>query len=66
VWTSDVRKAHRVAARLEAGIVWVNTFGNYDKSVPFGGYKMSGIGLENGIEGLEQYLNTKSVWINAA
>jgi acyl-CoA reductase-like NAD-dependent aldehyde dehydrogenase len=43
----------------------VNTYGNYDKAVPFGGYKMSGLGLENGVEGLEQYLKTKSVWINS-
>jgi aldehyde dehydrogenase (NAD+) len=64
VWTNDVRKAHRLAAHLEAGMVWVNTYGNYDKAVPFGGYKMSGIGLENGSEGIEQYLQTKCVWIN--
>jgi aldehyde dehydrogenase (NAD+) len=65
VWTGDIRKAHYLAARLEAGMVWVNTYGNYDKAVPFGGYKMSGLGLENGVEGLEQYLKTKSVWINS-
>jgi aldehyde dehydrogenase (NAD+) len=64
VWTSDVRKAHHLAARLESGMVWINTYGNYDKAVPFGGYKMSGLGLENGVEGLEQYLRTKSVWVN--
>lgn len=65
VWTNDIRKAHFLAARLESGMVWVNTYGNYDKAVPFGGYKMSGLGLENGVEGLEQYLRTKSVWIDA-
>jgi len=65
VWTSDIRKAHYLASRLESGMVWVNTYGNYDKAVPFGGYKMSGLGLENGVEGLEQYLKTKSVWINS-
>lgn len=64
VWTNDIRKAHYLAARLESGMVWVNTYGNYDKAVPFGGYKMSGLGLENGVEGLEQYLRTKSVWVN--
>jgi aldehyde dehydrogenase (NAD+) len=64
VWTNDIRKAHYLAARLESGMVWVNTYGNYDKAVPFGGYKMSGLGLENGAEGLEQYLRTKSVWVN--
>jgi aldehyde dehydrogenase (NAD+) len=65
VWTRDIRKAHRLAARLESGMVWVNTYGNYDKAVPFGGYKMSGLGLENGSEGIEQYLHTKCVWINS-
>jgi acyl-CoA reductase-like NAD-dependent aldehyde dehydrogenase len=65
VWTQDLRKAHHLAARLQAGMVWVNTYGNYDKAVPFGGYKMSGLGLENGSEGIEQYLRTKCVWINS-
>jgi aldehyde dehydrogenase (NAD+) len=65
VWTRDLRKAHHLAARLQAGMVWVNTYGNYDKAVPFGGYKMSGLGLENGSEGIEQYLRTKCVWINS-
>lgn len=65
VWTNDVRKAHRLSVRLDAGMVWINTYGNYDKAVPFGGHKMSGLGLENGTEGIEQYLESKSVWINA-
>jgi aldehyde dehydrogenase (NAD+) len=65
VWTRDLRKAHYLAARLQAGMVWVNTYGNYDKAVPFGGYKMSGLGLENGSEGIDQYLRTKCVWINS-
>jgi aldehyde dehydrogenase (NAD+) len=66
VWTSDVRKAHRMSAALDAGIVWVNTYGHYDKAVPFGGFKMSGLGAENGSEGLEQYLRTKAVWLDTA
>jgi aldehyde dehydrogenase (NAD+) len=66
VWTSDVRKAHHMAAALEAGMVWINTYGNYDKAVPFGGFKMSGIGVENGPEGLEQYLRSKAVWLDTA
>lgn len=66
VWTKDINKAHWLASRLESGMVWINTYNKYDKSVPFGGYKMSGLGVENGIEGLEQYLKIKSVWINAA
>jgi aldehyde dehydrogenase (NAD+) len=65
IWTRDVSKVHWLAPRLESGMVWVNTYGAYDKAVPFGGYKLSGLGLENGTEGIEQYLNTKCVWIQS-
>lgn len=63
VWTRDVTKAHRLAADLEAGVVWVNTPGALDISMPFGGYKDSGLGREHGREGLDQYLKTKTVII---
>ncbi|MBD2465937.1 aldehyde dehydrogenase family protein [Oscillatoria sp. FACHB-1407] len=64
VHTRDIKKAHRAAARLKAGTVWVNTWGQFDPSSPFGGYKMSGYGRENGQEALEFYLQTKTVWVD--
>jgi aldehyde dehydrogenase (NAD+) len=62
VWTRDVRRAHRIARRLEAGTVWINTYRAIAFNSPFGGYKASGIGRQNGIEAIHQYLQTKSVW----
>jgi acyl-CoA reductase-like NAD-dependent aldehyde dehydrogenase len=59
--TRDLARAHRVAASLRAGIVWVNGWSLLDVSMPFGGYKQSGYGRENGPEGLDEYLQTKSV-----
>jgi acyl-CoA reductase-like NAD-dependent aldehyde dehydrogenase len=64
VWTRDVGNAHRLAALLKAGSVYINTWGNTAPGVPFGGYRSSGIGREHGREGLEAYLETKSVWTN--
>lgn len=64
VWTEDLRQAHRVAEQLEAGTVWVNEYRTLSYRSPFGGYKDSGLGRENGREGLEQYLQTKSIWID--
>jgi len=64
VWTHDVAKAHRVARRLKAGTVWINTYNNYDPAAPFGGYKMSGYGRELGVHALEHYTQVKSVWVN--
>jgi aldehyde dehydrogenase (NAD+) len=63
VWTKDIGRAHRFATRLESGTVWVNGYGIFDAAVPFGGYKMSGYGRENGTQQLDEYLNVKSVWI---
>jgi aldehyde dehydrogenase (NAD+) len=65
VWTTDVRKAHRLAAAIRAGSVWINCYNLMDPAVPFGGYKMSGYGRESGIQHLEEYLNVKAVWIKS-
>jgi acyl-CoA reductase-like NAD-dependent aldehyde dehydrogenase len=64
VWTRDVGKAHRVAAALRAGTVWVNCYGLYSAAVPFGGTKASGFGRELGEEGIRAYTRTKSVWVS--
>jgi len=62
VWTRDLAGAHRLAAQLKAGSVYVNCWGLTDGGAPFGGVKASGVGREHGREGLESYLETKTVW----
>jgi acyl-CoA reductase-like NAD-dependent aldehyde dehydrogenase len=64
VWTRDIGKAHRVASRLKAGTVWINTYNNYDPAAAFGGYKQSGYGRELSMHALEYYTQIKSVWVN--
>jgi acyl-CoA reductase-like NAD-dependent aldehyde dehydrogenase len=66
VWTRDVGSAHRLAALLKAGSVYVNCWAASDPGAPFGGYKASGLGREHGREGLEAYLETKTVWTSLA
>jgi aldehyde dehydrogenase (NAD+) len=63
VWTKDVHRAHRVAAKLRAGTVWINAYRVVAPSVPFGGYGASGLGRENGIAAVDEYLENKSVWV---
>jgi acyl-CoA reductase-like NAD-dependent aldehyde dehydrogenase len=63
VWTKDVSKAHRVARRIKAGTVWVNTYGIDDPTMPFGGYKQSGIGRELGLDWYYSYTEEKSVFV---
>jgi acyl-CoA reductase-like NAD-dependent aldehyde dehydrogenase len=62
VWTRDVSSAHRLAALLRAGVVYLNGWGAMDPSAPFGGVRASGIGREHGAEGLGAYLETKTVF----
>ena len=66
VWTRDIKKAHRAARLLRAGTVWINTYGLYDNAMPFGGMKQSGYGRELGRQGLLEYTQTKSVWVDLA
>ena len=61
IWTENVGKAHRLAANIRAGLVWINCHGIPDMAVPFGGYKQSGWGRENGLEGMLAYTELKSV-----
>jgi phenylacetaldehyde dehydrogenase len=61
IWTRDIRKAHRLAAQLRAGTVWINCYNIFDAALPFGGYKQSGWGREMGHEVLEQYTEVKAV-----
>lgn len=63
IFTKDISRAHRVIHKLQAGICWINTWGNSPAEMPVGGYKDSGIGRENGVETLSHYTQTKSVFI---
>lgn len=64
VWTKDVARAHRVADKLDVGLVWINDHHRNDPSSPWGGMKDSGMGRENGIEALHEYTQSKSVVVN--
>jgi acyl-CoA reductase-like NAD-dependent aldehyde dehydrogenase len=63
VWSKDLARAERMARRLEAGSVWVNSHFDVAANVPTGGFKESGIGRENGIEGFKNYTNSRSLWV---
>jgi aldehyde dehydrogenase (NAD+) len=66
VWTQSMRRALTMSKGLRAGTVWVNTYRAVSYLSPFGGYKNSGFGRENGLHAIDEYLQTKSVWINTA
>jgi acyl-CoA reductase-like NAD-dependent aldehyde dehydrogenase len=66
LWTSDVRTAGRLARRLRAGTVWVNTFDASSMATPFGGFKDSGHGRDRSLHALEAYTQLKTTWINLA
>jgi acyl-CoA reductase-like NAD-dependent aldehyde dehydrogenase len=66
VWTQSMRRALMMADRLQAGTVWVNTYRAVSVLSPFGGYKRSGLGRENGQDMIKEYMQTKSVWISTA
>ncbi|HEX9692288.1 MAG TPA: aldehyde dehydrogenase family protein [Gemmatimonadales bacterium] len=63
IWTQNISKAFTVARAIKAGTVWVNTYNLYDSSAPFGGYKASGFGRDLGREALDNYTETKTVWM---
>ncbi|MFD1507101.1 aldehyde dehydrogenase [Georgenia yuyongxinii] len=66
IWTESVHRAHRMARALRAGTIWVNAYRTLAYNVPYGGFGLSGVGRENGLDGLDEYLSTKSVWIETS
>lgn len=64
VWTENLARAHTVASRLDAGTVWINTYRSLSPLSPFGGFKDSGFGKENGTDAIAEYTRVKSVWVN--
>lgn len=66
IWTQSIKRALKVSKAVKAGTVWVNAYRSVSYMSPFGGYKQSGLGRENGIEAIYEYMQTKSVWISTA
>lgn len=64
VWTNDLKRAHRMARGLQAGTVYINTYSMLDSTTPFGGTKQSGFGRELGMQAMDMYTHTKSVWVD--
>ncbi|MDP4608977.1 MAG: aldehyde dehydrogenase family protein, partial [Burkholderiaceae bacterium] len=63
VWTADINKAHSVARALRAGTVHVNQYDEDDITVPFGGFKQSGVGRDKSLHAVDKYTETKTTWI---
>lgn len=63
VWTQNLARAHRVAGKLQTGVVWVNTYDMFSGNAPFGGFKQSGYGRDNGFEAIQAVTETKAVWM---
>jgi (Z)-2-((N-methylformamido)methylene)-5-hydroxybutyrolactone dehydrogenase len=63
IWSLNVQRAHRVANAVRAGTVWINAYRIVSYNAPFGGYRQSGLGRENGMAAVEEYLETKTVWV---
>ena len=63
IWTGDINKAIRMAERIQAGTVYINNYFNAATQSPVGGFKQSGYGRENGVEGMRIFMQTKSVWL---
>jgi len=63
VWTKDIHRGHRVAHALRTGTVWINAYRVVGPDVPFGGFGLSGLGRENGIEAVHEYTRTKAIWV---
>jgi aldehyde dehydrogenase (NAD+)/betaine-aldehyde dehydrogenase len=66
VFTSNLGKAHRMARGIHAGVVWINTYRAVSPLVPFGGYGLSGLGREGGLDAIRDYTRSKSVWIRTS
>jgi aldehyde dehydrogenase (NAD+) len=64
LWSQNIGRAHRVASRIQAGTVWINTYRYIRWAIPYGGFKMSGLGRENGMEAVDAYLQTRSTIVN--
>ena len=66
VFTTNLARAHRMARGIHAGVVWVNTYRAVSPLVPFGGYGLSGLGREGGLDAIRDYTRSKSVWIRTS